>query len=134
MRPLRWWAESAPLGWDRVRASENLGATAVAPVAPVVTSLLDVFYFLPFFLSPPEKAFAQLPVLFFFRHFNIIQYCSTSDSNQNKYILLVFLGLWLRKLVEKLRLSKKIVFFVLSKLSTLLWKDEWLRLNGLRHQ
>ena len=33
------WAESAPLGWDRVKVSENLGATAVAPVAPVVTSL-----------------------------------------------------------------------------------------------
>ena len=34
MRPLRWWAESAPPGWDRVKVSENLGATAVAPVAP----------------------------------------------------------------------------------------------------
>ena len=39
VRPLRWWAESAPPGWDRVKVSENLGATAVAPVAPVVTSL-----------------------------------------------------------------------------------------------
>ena len=39
MRPLQWWAESAPLGWDRVKVSENLGATSVAPVAPVVTSL-----------------------------------------------------------------------------------------------
>ena len=28
-----------PLGRDRVKVSENLGATAVAPVAPVVTSL-----------------------------------------------------------------------------------------------
>ena len=26
-------------GWNRVKASENLGATAVAPVAPAVTSL-----------------------------------------------------------------------------------------------
>ena len=26
-----WWAESAPLGWDRVKVSENLDATAVAP-------------------------------------------------------------------------------------------------------
>ena len=39
MRPLRWWAESAPPSWDRVRVSENLGATAVAPVAPADTSL-----------------------------------------------------------------------------------------------
>ena len=28
-----------PPGWNRVKASENLGATAVAPVAPAVTSL-----------------------------------------------------------------------------------------------
>ena len=28
-----------PLGWDRVKVPENLGATGVAPVAPVVTSL-----------------------------------------------------------------------------------------------
>ena len=40
MRPLRWWAESAPPGGDRVKVSENLGATSVAPVAPVDTSLL----------------------------------------------------------------------------------------------
>ena len=39
LRPLWWWAVSAPLGWDRVKASENLGATSVALVAPVVTSL-----------------------------------------------------------------------------------------------
>ena len=42
MRPLRWWAESAPLGWDRDKVSENLGATVVAPVAPVVTSLRSI--------------------------------------------------------------------------------------------
>ena len=40
MRPLRWWAESVPPGGDRVKASENLGATEVAPVAPVDTSLM----------------------------------------------------------------------------------------------
>ena len=34
MRPLRWWAESAPPGGDRVRVSEYLGATWVAPVPP----------------------------------------------------------------------------------------------------
>ena len=39
MRPLRWWAKSAPPGGDRVKVSENLGATSVAPVAPVDTSL-----------------------------------------------------------------------------------------------
>ena len=44
MRPLRWWAKSAPLGWDRVKVSENVGATAVAPVAPVVTSLPYIDY------------------------------------------------------------------------------------------
>ena len=43
LRPLRWWAESAPLSWDRVKVSENLGGTAVAPVAPVVTSLKGIF-------------------------------------------------------------------------------------------
>ena len=39
VRPVRWWAESAPPGWYRVKVSENLGATAVAPVAPADTSL-----------------------------------------------------------------------------------------------
>ena len=43
MGPLRWWAESAPPpGGDRVKVSENLGATTVAPVAPVDTSLDDI--------------------------------------------------------------------------------------------
>ena len=39
--------ESAPLGWDRVKVSENLGATSVAPVAPVVTSLHMLLPLLP---------------------------------------------------------------------------------------
>ena len=39
---LQWWAESAPLGWDRVKVSENLGATSVPPVVPVVTSLVHL--------------------------------------------------------------------------------------------
>merc|ERR1712203_277022 len=39
LRPLRWWAESAPLGCNRVKVSGTLGATAVAPVAPMFTSL-----------------------------------------------------------------------------------------------
>ena len=39
MQPLQWWAESAPPGGDRVKVSESLGATSVAPVAPVDTSL-----------------------------------------------------------------------------------------------
>ena len=42
LRPLRWWVESALLGLDRVRVSENLGATMVAPIAPVFTSLNDI--------------------------------------------------------------------------------------------
>ena len=37
--PLRWWAESAPLSYNRIKVSENGGATAVAPVPPVVTSI-----------------------------------------------------------------------------------------------
>ena len=39
LRPLHWWAESTPLGLDRVKVSENVDATAVAPVAPAATSL-----------------------------------------------------------------------------------------------
>ena len=31
-----------PPGWDRVKVSENLGATAVAPVAPADTSLIQL--------------------------------------------------------------------------------------------
>ena len=40
VQPVRWWAESAHPGWNRVKASEKFGATAVAPVTPAVTSLL----------------------------------------------------------------------------------------------
>ena len=47
MRPLRWWVESAPPGGDRVKVSENLGATSVAPVAPVDTSLHHIYYAMP---------------------------------------------------------------------------------------
>ena len=39
VQPLRCWAESAPPGRNRVKVFENLGATAVTPVAPVVKSL-----------------------------------------------------------------------------------------------
>ena len=35
--PLQWWPESAPPGCNSVKVSQNLGATAVAPVAPVDT-------------------------------------------------------------------------------------------------
>ena len=45
MQPLQCWAESALPGGDRVKVSENLGATSVAPVAPVDTSL-HLFLFL----------------------------------------------------------------------------------------
>jgi hypothetical protein len=50
---LRWWAESASPGWDRVKVSENLGATAVALVAPADTSLNSIsrLRFIPFFLK-----------------------------------------------------------------------------------
>ena len=43
MRPSQRWAESALLGWNRVKISESLGATAVAPVTPVDTSLLSIY-------------------------------------------------------------------------------------------
>ena len=36
------WAESVPPGWNRIKVSENLGATAVVLVAPLVTSLLPI--------------------------------------------------------------------------------------------
>ena len=39
MRPRQWWVESAPLVGLGLRVSENLGATSIAPVAPVDTSL-----------------------------------------------------------------------------------------------
>ena len=42
MQPLRWWVESAPPVGDRVKVSENLGATSVAPVTPVDTSLYNI--------------------------------------------------------------------------------------------
>ena len=32
--PRQWWVESAPPDWNRVKVSENLGATSVVPVAP----------------------------------------------------------------------------------------------------
>ena len=44
VRPPRWWAESATPGWNRVKVSENLGATAVVPVTPVDTSLNSLNY------------------------------------------------------------------------------------------
>ena len=34
VRPMQWQVESAPLGWNKIKVSENLDATAVAPVAP----------------------------------------------------------------------------------------------------
>ena len=41
--PLQWWAKPAPPpGCNRVKVSQNLGATAVAPVAPVDTSLIKL--------------------------------------------------------------------------------------------
>ena len=40
MRPCQWLAESVPPGLNRVKESENLGATLVAPVAPLDTSLI----------------------------------------------------------------------------------------------
>ena len=43
MQPLQWWAESALPGGDRVKESENLGATSVALVAPVDSSLHQTY-------------------------------------------------------------------------------------------
>ena len=36
------WAESVPPGWNRIKVSENIGATAHVPVAPLVTFLLSI--------------------------------------------------------------------------------------------
>ena len=36
-------AESVPPGWNRVKVSENLGATTVASVAPAVMNALSFF-------------------------------------------------------------------------------------------
>ena len=49
------WAKSAPSGRNRVKVSENLGATAVPPVAPVVTSLTLICTF------ASAKALHKLP-------------------------------------------------------------------------
>ena len=43
VRPLRLWAESATPGWNRVKVSENLGATAVVPVVPEDKTLMYCF-------------------------------------------------------------------------------------------
>ena len=56
MRTLQWWAES-----DRVKVSENLGATSVAPVAPVDTSLiLKPNYFKKQSCNSREQTIARL--------------------------------------------------------------------------
>ena len=36
------WAESVPPGCNRIKVSANLGATAVVPVTPLITSLLSM--------------------------------------------------------------------------------------------
>ena len=41
VRTLQCWAESAPPCWNRIKVSENIGATAVEPVASAVTSLFQ---------------------------------------------------------------------------------------------
>ena len=51
MRPLRWWAEAAPPGGDRVKESENLAATAVVNVAPVIIALTLVLAQLKFMVA-----------------------------------------------------------------------------------
>ena len=62
MRPLQWWAKSALPGGDRVKVSENLGATSVAPFAPVDTSLHRVRWTF-------SKIFSQTFRLLFWRIF-----------------------------------------------------------------
>ena len=44
VQPLQWLGRICPPGWNRVKVSENLGATPVSQVAPVDTSL-DVSLF-----------------------------------------------------------------------------------------
>ena len=48
-----WWAESAPSpGWDRDKASENLGATAVDPVVISLGRL--ILYILQLLICKPN--------------------------------------------------------------------------------
>jgi hypothetical protein len=39
-----FWCDLCDIGQNRVKASENLGATTVALVAPAVTSLFFIIY------------------------------------------------------------------------------------------
>ena len=57
MHPL----QSAPPGGDRVKVSENLGATSVAPVAPVDTSLTTQLNFVKSILDPILSDFYDQP-------------------------------------------------------------------------
>ena len=45
MRPLQWWAESAPPGGDRVKVSENFGANG-PPCGYLPLKLPDLYQFL----------------------------------------------------------------------------------------
>ena len=78
MRPLRWWAESAPPGTDRVKVT-------VAPVTPVDTSLtLDAVGW-----SGILKAKQKLGVTFNFNKQDVIDFtkfskmtmCRASEAN-----------------------------------------------------
>ena len=63
MRPSQSWAESVPPGWNRVKLSENLGATAVAPVAPVNTSLQLDNVFRPNVQTIEKKSWVKSAIL-----------------------------------------------------------------------
>ena len=53
-----------PPGWDRVKVSENLGVTAVAPVAPADTSLVNLKTLLkPSFFPKNERNIARISAL-----------------------------------------------------------------------
>ena len=63
------WAKSAPHGWDRVKVSENLGATAVVPDTLVDTSLYIIAIYAKFssILTVSGKKFKHLELSSFMK-------------------------------------------------------------------
>ena len=83
MQLRQWWTESAPPGWNRVKVSENLGATLVAPVAPVDTSLYESSQ-----RTPTTLAFYFLHVYFPVVTFNVRAF---HNQSLHKHYLQLFL-------------------------------------------
>ena len=75
-----------PPGWNRVKVSENLGATAVAPVAPVDTSLSTKIGRKIFGLTQKTLATASLDMMqICFRIFNTTRKCITLQMCEDDF-------------------------------------------------